>query len=113
MHQLSGRKRCAGRYSFAAYHTLAGAETGKIKDTDDEMTKYEVLTAFAQTSGFLTPDELRIRLRFRPDRRSVYSYLLRLARQGLLERGRTWRGRLTYRLTERGRARLEYLKRQR
>jgi DNA-binding PadR family transcriptional regulator len=77
------------------------------------MTKYEVLTAFAQTKGFLTPDELRLRLRLSLDRRSVYSYLLRLARQGLLQRGRTWRGRLAYRLTERGRARLEYLKQQR
>jgi len=77
------------------------------------MTKYEVLKAFAQTSGFLRPDELRMQLRLSLDRRSVYSYLLRLARQGLLERGRTWRGRLTYRLTERGRARLEYLRRQR
>ncbi len=74
------------------------------------MTKYEVLTAFAQASGFLTPDELRIRLRLSLDRRSVYSYLLRLARQDLLERGGTGRGRLAYRLTERGRARLQYLK---
>ena len=77
------------------------------------MTKYEVLVAFAQTNGFLTPDELRMRLRSPLDRRSVYSYLLRLARQGLLERRGTWRGRLAYRLTERGRARLEYLKQQR
>jgi DNA-binding PadR family transcriptional regulator len=75
------------------------------------MTKYEVLTAFGQTNRFLTPDELRLRLRLSLDRRSVYSYLLRLARQGLLERGRTWRGRLAYRLTERGRARLGYLRR--
>ncbi len=77
------------------------------------MTKYQVLNAFAQTNGFLTPDELRIRLRWPLDRRSVYTYLLRLARQGLLERGRTGRGRLAYRLTERGRARLHYLKQRR
>ena len=75
------------------------------------MTKYEVLTAFAQTNRFLTPDELRLRLRWPLDRRSVYSYLLRLARQGLLEQTERGRGRLAYRLTERGRARLEYLRR--
>ncbi len=75
------------------------------------MTKYEVLAAFAQTNGFLTPDELRLRLRWPLDRRSVYSYLLRLARQGLLERTEGGRGRLAYRLTERGRARLGYLRR--
>jgi DNA-binding PadR family transcriptional regulator len=73
------------------------------------MTKYQVLAAFAQTNGLLAPDELRHRLRWPLDRRSVYSYLLRLARQGLLERRGMGRGRLAYRLTERGRARLEYL----
>ncbi len=74
------------------------------------MTKCEVLAAFAQTNEFISPDELRARLRLSLDRRSVYSYLLRLARQGLLERGGMGRGRLVYRLTKRGRARLEYLK---
>jgi DNA-binding PadR family transcriptional regulator len=73
------------------------------------MAKYDVLTAFAQTNALLSPDELRIRLRWRLDRRSVYSYLLRLARQGLLERVQTGRGRLAYRITERGRDRLAYL----
>ena len=74
------------------------------------MTKYDVLTAFAQTNGLLSPDELRILLRWRLDRRSVYSYLLRLARQGLLQRVSRGRGRLAYRITERGRARLDYFK---
>ena len=74
------------------------------------MKKQDVLTGFAQTHGFLSPDELRIRLRWRLDRRSVYSYLLRLARQGLLERMQTGRGRLAYRITQRGRARLDYFK---
>ncbi len=77
------------------------------------MTKYEVLAAFAQANGFLRPDELRILLRLSLDRRSVYSYLLRLARQGLLERGGRGRGWLAYRLSERGRARLQYLKQRR
>ena len=40
--------------------------------------------------------------------RSANSYLHRLARQGLLERA-PW-GRLAYRLTSRGHARLDYLK---
>ncbi len=75
------------------------------------MTKREVLAAFAQTNGLISPDELRARFRLSLDRRSVYSYLLRLARQGLLERRQTSRGRLAYGLTDRGRARLEYLRR--
>ena len=74
------------------------------------MTKHDVLTGFAQSNGLLSPDELRILLRWRLDRRSVYSYLLRLARQGLLERVSRGRGRLGYRITERGRARLDYFK---
>jgi len=72
------------------------------------MTKREILDFFAETGGFLTPDELRVRLHWRLDRRSAYSYLQRLARQGLLERS-PWR-RLAYRLTRRGHARLEYLR---
>jgi len=78
-----------------------------------EMTKYDVLNAFAQVNGFLTPDELRIRLHWSLDRRSIYTYLLRLARQGLLERRGTGRSRLAYRLTERGRERLQYFKQRR
>ena len=74
------------------------------------MTKYDVLAAFAQANEPLTPDQLRIRLRWSLDRRSVYSYLLRLARQGLLEPAERGRGRLTYRLTARGLARLEYFR---
>ncbi len=73
------------------------------------MTKREVLSIFDHTGGFLTPDQVRTKLQPPPDRRSVYSYLLRLHRQGLLERNQTRRGTLAYRLTERGQARLEYL----
>jgi hypothetical protein len=61
-----------------AYHTLADAK-GLGKMQTQQMTKYDVLAAFAQTNALLSPDELRIRLRWRLDRRSVYSYLLRLA----------------------------------
>jgi len=74
------------------------------------MTKQDVLAAFAQTNGLFSPDELRIRLRWHLDRRSVYSYLLRLARQGLLERVSRGPGRLAYRITARGRSRLDYLR---
>jgi DNA-binding MarR family transcriptional regulator len=77
-----------------------------------KMTKYQVLAAFARANHLLSPDELRARLGWRLDRRSVYSYLLRLSRQGLLEQRRSpVRGRLAYRLTERGHARMEYFRR--
>jgi len=73
------------------------------------MTKYEVLAAFAESGDFLKPDDLRARLKPRPDRRSVYSYLLRFASTGLLKRPpKCRRGSLAYRLTERGYARLKY-----
>jgi hypothetical protein len=76
------------------------------------MTKLEVLQIFAQVNGFLKPDSVRGRLRPAPDRRSLYSYLGRLRRQGLLDRHpNSGRGHLTYRLTDRGRARMEYLRR--
>jgi DNA-binding PadR family transcriptional regulator len=74
------------------------------------MTKLEVLTIFHNSSAFLTPDEVQSWIRPAPDRRSVYSYLLRLANQGLLERRSAGRGSLSYRLTDRGRARLFYLR---
>lgn len=73
------------------------------------MTKRDVLTIFNRAGGFLTPDEVQIRLHPHPDRRSFYSYLLRLARQGLLERRSVGRGSLAYRITDRGQKRLEYL----
>ena len=77
------------------------------------MTKLGVLRIFAQFNGFLQPDSVRVKLRPVPDRRSFYSYLGRLKGQGLLERNpNTRRGHLSYRLTERGRARIEYLRRQ-
>jgi DNA-binding PadR family transcriptional regulator len=74
------------------------------------MTKAEVLSIFDRSGGFLTPDQVRARFQTPPDRRSMYSYLLRLGRQGLLERKQAGRGSLAYRLTDRGRARLEYLR---
>ena len=77
------------------------------------MTKLDVLRIFAQFNGFLKPDSVRGKLRPIPDRRSFYSYLGRLLGQGLLERNsNSRRGQLSYRLTERGRSRIAYLRRQ-
>ncbi len=75
------------------------------------MTKLSVLLIFAESNSFLTPDQVCRKLEPRPDRRSLYSYLARLRRQGLLERGpNPRRGRLCYRLTNRGAERITYLK---
>jgi hypothetical protein len=116
---ISLRKQCAftmreeNLMRFWSYHTLASecaqhpcSSAGVALPT---MTKREVLSIFDHAGGFLTPDQVRTKLQPPQDRRSVYSYLLRLHRQGLLERKQTHRGTLAYRLTERGRARLEYL----
>ena len=46
------------------------------------MTKVEVLSIFDRAGGFLGPNQVRAQLLPSPDRRSAYSYLLRLARQG-------------------------------
>ncbi len=94
------RKRACAR-------RIAHNEHGRAQ----RMTKYEVLTIFAEAGGFVIPDDVRIRLEPMPDRRSIYSYLGRLARQSLLERGRAGLGGMVaYRLTDRGRARLEYFR---
>jgi DNA-binding PadR family transcriptional regulator len=77
------------------------------------MTKLEVLEMFTHTTGFLTPDRVWMGLQRRLDRRSVYSYLLRLKRQGLLESGpNSRRGFLAYKINERGLARVHYFRSQ-
>jgi DNA-binding IclR family transcriptional regulator len=76
-----------------------------------EMTKLDVLSIFANIGGYLKPDNIINQLRPVPDRRSFYSYLGRLQRQGLLERHpNSRRGYLAYRLTPRGQARLDYFR---
>jgi DNA-binding PadR family transcriptional regulator len=76
------------------------------------MTKLEVLKIFAQSRRFMKPDEVWHQLGRRLDRRSLYSYLDRLKKQGLVERNpNPRRGQLAYRLTQRGQARLAYLQR--
>jgi len=75
------------------------------------VTKQLVLEIFAQRNNFTTPDQICLALKRSLDHRSVYSYLLRLKRQGLVETGtNTRRGYLAYRLTERGHARLKYFR---
>lgn len=77
------------------------------------MTKREILEFFARRNNFIAPDQVWLELQRTLDRRSVYSYLLRLKRQGLLESGPyRRRGDLAYRITERGHARLQYFRSQ-
>jgi DNA-binding PadR family transcriptional regulator len=75
------------------------------------MTKRRVLEIFAANARFMTPDEVRKCLQHDPQRSSVYSYLFRLCRQGLLERAESW-DRVAYRMTERGIERLTYFQSQ-
>jgi len=74
------------------------------------MTKLEVLGIFYDEDRTLTPDNVGRLIRRYRRRCSVYSYLLRLSRQGLLERTRIGT-RLAYRLTPRGTDRFLYLRR--
>lgn len=75
------------------------------------MTKLQILEFFATRGNYVSPDQIWLQLNRVHHRRSVYSYLLRLKRQGLLETGpKRGRGHLVYRITERGRARLQYLR---
>ena len=73
------------------------------------MTKQRVLEIFTENGGFVTPDEVRKCLQRNPQRSSVYSYLSRLCRQGLLERAEGWAW-VAYRITPRGTDRLEYFR---
>ena len=105
------RSKDAEFRAFSSYHTLADDDAAQGPPHViswwgwlQTMTKREVLSIFDRAGGFLTPDQTRMQLHPSPDRRSVYSYLLRLSRQGLLERKEAGRGRLTYRLTDRGAA---------
>ena len=59
----------------------------KSDSLNQPMTKLAVLEVFARAHGLISPDRLRLGLQPAPDRRSVYSYLLRLKHQGMLETG--------------------------
>jgi hypothetical protein len=72
------------------------------------MTKTEVLTVFARTREFLSPRDVCNGLRGYHQHSSVCSYLLRLQRQGLVERQEVSR-RVFYRISKRGIERLAFL----
>jgi hypothetical protein len=72
------------------------------------MTKREVLELFFQCGRFVTPDAICRQLREFHHRSSVYSYLFRLHKQGLLLRGEV-PGRVAYRISSRGIERLKFL----
>ena len=73
------------------------------------MTKREVLEIVAKYDCAISPDIVAKELPGNPLRVSVYTFLLRLFRQGLL-----WRtekeGRIAYVLSARGKKKLEYLR---
>lgn len=73
------------------------------------MTKREVLEIFFREALFLTPDAICRQLGEFHQRSSVYSYLFRLHRQGLLLRGDLGE-RVAYKISERGIERLNFLK---
>ena len=75
------------------------------------MTKEEVLEIFAKTNHFIPPDAVCRQLRGFHHRSSVYSYLFRLHRQGLLLR-QTIHGRVVYKISQRGMERLHFFRRQ-
>ena len=75
------------------------------------MNKKMVLETFANRSFPLRPDDLREICPSHYARTSVYAYLLRLKKQKLLERTIIGQ-RIAYRITERGKQRIEYFRRQ-
>lgn len=73
------------------------------------MTKREVLEIFFREACFLSPDTICKQLGEFRQRSSVYSYLFRLHKQGLLLRGGLG-GRVAYKISDRGIDRLTFLK---
>jgi Fe2+ or Zn2+ uptake regulation protein len=73
------------------------------------MTKQEVLEIFHKRNGFIRPDIVCRQLRGFHHRSSVYSYLFRLHKQGLLHRELLY-GRIAYRISHRGVERLLFFR---
>jgi hypothetical protein len=73
------------------------------------MTKQEVLEIFHKRKGFIRPDMVRRQLRGFHHRSSVYSYLFRLHKQGLLQRELLY-GCIAYRISQRGIERLLFFR---
>jgi hypothetical protein len=70
--------------------------------------KKHALEVFERHGGWLSPPVWAVQAGFYPIR-AAYTYLLRLHRFGLLERGHTGRS-IVYQLSRRGQRRLEWLK---
>jgi hypothetical protein len=70
--------------------------------------KKRALQIFDRRGGWLSPPEWAVLAGFSPTR-AAYSYLNRLYRFGLLERGVTVSGLICYRVSEKGRQRLAWL----
>lgn len=75
------------------------------------MTKKIILAIFSNSNLPLTPDEICRQLSEFHHRSSVYSYLFRLHRQGLLNRTQMG-SRIAYEISARGKERLEYFREQ-
>jgi Fe2+ or Zn2+ uptake regulation protein len=75
------------------------------------MTKREVLEIFMRERELVTPDTVCRQLRGFYHRSSVYSYLFRLHKQGLLLR-QTIHGRIAYQISQRGIGRLRFFQSQ-
>lgn len=73
------------------------------------MTKQEVLEICFNNAGSLTPDAVCRQLRGFHHRSSVYSYLFRLHKQGLLLR-QIVQGRIAYQISRRGIERLKFFR---
>lgn len=73
------------------------------------MSKQEALEILYRSAGWTTPDAVCRQLRKFHHRSSVYSYLFRLHKQGLLHR-QTIYGQIAYQISQRGIERLRFLK---
>jgi hypothetical protein len=73
------------------------------------MTKQEVLEIFDKANRFIRPDAVFMQVRGFHHRSSVYSYLFRLHKQGLLHRQLIY-GRIAYRISQRGTERLQFFR---
>lgn len=73
------------------------------------MTKQEVLEIFVKERHVMRPDAVCRQLRGFHHRSSVYSYLFRLHKQGLLLRG-VVHGRIAYQISRRGIERLQFFR---
>jgi hypothetical protein len=70
--------------------------------------KRRALEIFERHGGWLTPPHWAVLAKFFPTR-AAYSYLNRLHRFGLLERGAGAGGFVCYRISDKGKRRLEWL----